>query len=441
MALCPSCGKDNTPVMPECKYCGLVFKKWTKHVKQKQALGLMTSDADEPIPTALAKRVKIGVGIALALVLLGYFLYKKITVTLGPNDIGFPIVEDGKWGFINAKGRLVVSPQFDAAEQFSDGLAAVMKKNRWGYINRKGKLVIPARYDRAGAFSEGLALARLITGYWEVINKTGKAVGTTNLDPVGISGGLDISTFHDGRAIVENLNKKKTFINASGIAMGSLFDEAKPFSEGLALVRQPGLAVWIFIRPDGTRPFYSTFIRAGSFSDGLAAVEKVEGRSVAGMGYINHNGDYILPPFYLEAGPFREGLAWVKANDGICGPIDRVGRIVFQIGCSDLTEPFAAGLGPILKQSDGKYGAVNPDGAMILGPAFSTPPIFVGGLAFVAIHHPTKGIAGYVNRWGDFVWKTGLKSLRISLNKNKERERNFLACHLGAQLVTSSNQK
>ena len=47
--------------------------------------------------------------------------------------------------------------RFDFASDFSEGVAAVQIKGKWGYINATGKLVIPAKFDNAGRFSEGLA--------------------------------------------------------------------------------------------------------------------------------------------------------------------------------------------------------------------------------------------------------------------------------------------
>src|SRR5689334_8637772 len=37
----------------------------------------------------------------------------------------YPVLLNGKYGFINSSGKLVVQPQFDKAAMFSDGFAAV----------------------------------------------------------------------------------------------------------------------------------------------------------------------------------------------------------------------------------------------------------------------------------------------------------------------------
>ncbi len=55
---------------------------------------------------------------------------------------------------------VVIPPQFDQADSFSEGLARVKIGNKWGYIDKKGKLVIQPQFDEAASFSEGLALVK-----------------------------------------------------------------------------------------------------------------------------------------------------------------------------------------------------------------------------------------------------------------------------------------
>lgn len=57
-----------------------------------------------------------------------------------------------KWGFINTKGRMVVDPSFDETSSFRGGLCAVKMKNHWGYIDKKGVIVIPCRFASAEDF-------------------------------------------------------------------------------------------------------------------------------------------------------------------------------------------------------------------------------------------------------------------------------------------------
>jgi hypothetical protein len=50
----------------------------------------------------------------------------------------FRFVQDGKYGYIDKTGKIVIKPQFDFAESFSEGLAWVSISGKDGYINKTG---------------------------------------------------------------------------------------------------------------------------------------------------------------------------------------------------------------------------------------------------------------------------------------------------------------
>ena len=62
-------------------------------------------------------------------------------------------------------GTIVITPQFDSAQSFSDGVAAVRigdaRTGRWGYIDKAGHYVVNPQFDEADSFSEGLAAVRI----------------------------------------------------------------------------------------------------------------------------------------------------------------------------------------------------------------------------------------------------------------------------------------
>ena len=81
----------------------------------------------------------------------------------------YSVLIDKKVGFIDNRGEMVVTPQYDQAGVFSEGMAAVLVNNKWGFINAEGEMVIEPQFDFAGSFSEGVADVRIGTGwarYW-----------------------------------------------------------------------------------------------------------------------------------------------------------------------------------------------------------------------------------------------------------------------------------
>ena len=74
----------------------------------------------------------------------------------GPFSNGLAVaLVNGKYGYMDKAGKLVITPQYEQAGSFSEGLAAVQVGGKWGYIDTKGNLVIQPQFTSADSFSEG----------------------------------------------------------------------------------------------------------------------------------------------------------------------------------------------------------------------------------------------------------------------------------------------
>ena len=60
--------------------------------------------------------------------------------------------EEGKWGFIDKTGAVIIPPQSKYGSPFHEGLAAASVGDKWGYIDKTGKFVINPQYDSALQF-------------------------------------------------------------------------------------------------------------------------------------------------------------------------------------------------------------------------------------------------------------------------------------------------
>jgi hypothetical protein len=77
----------------------------------------------------------------------------------GEGLLAFQKDEDGKLGYIDLKGNIVIQPKFTGAEAFKDGRAPVNMsedyKNQFGLIDKKGNFVIKPEYNQINLIGEG----------------------------------------------------------------------------------------------------------------------------------------------------------------------------------------------------------------------------------------------------------------------------------------------
>lgn len=60
---------------------------------------------------------------------------------------------DGKWGFVDESGNMVIEPQYENAKSFNIGLGAVSKDGLWGYIDVNNAMRIECQYLNCLPFS------------------------------------------------------------------------------------------------------------------------------------------------------------------------------------------------------------------------------------------------------------------------------------------------
>lgn len=103
-------------------------------------------------------------------------------------DHTFKIEHNGKIGFADTSGKVIISPQFDAAWPFQEGFAGVstggtekqtgnykIYTGKWKFINMKGMPIHSEEYDDLRPFTNGTALV-MKNGKWGKINQNGTLV-------------------------------------------------------------------------------------------------------------------------------------------------------------------------------------------------------------------------------------------------------------------------
>lgn len=137
--------------------------------------------------------------------------------------------KNGKYGFINEKGEVVIPAIYQAVGVFSEGLVKVTINDKDGYINHNGELVIPAIYDFTMYFCQGLAVA-CKDGKFGYINPKGETVIEFEYD--------DAKDFFepDGFAAVRKNGKEGLIDRHGNIVMPIQYEHAMSTSDGVATI-------------------------------------------------------------------------------------------------------------------------------------------------------------------------------------------------------------
>ncbi|NBC87592.1 MAG: hypothetical protein GVY25_15510, partial [Bacteroidetes bacterium] len=172
------------------------------------------------------------------------------------------------FGYIDRDGQFVVEPQFSGGGQYANGLAPVQTggfvHGKWGYIDEQGDMVIEPQFAEALPFSDGLAVVAVETGFgesWGYIDVEGRRVVEPDLERA--------HRFASGAAPVKRERRRWTYIDAEGEpAFEKKFAYAEPFHGPLAraateisdkmrnhvtLSSSVGDGDWIYIDRDGQK--------------------------------------------------------------------------------------------------------------------------------------------------------------------------------------------
>lgn len=195
----------------------------------------------------------------------------------------FPIGQNQRWGYINEQGRIVISPPFESAGEFSEDLARAevggdkyRMYGKWGFIDKTGRMVIAPQFGEAAgvseqslSFHEDLAMieANYLKGF---TGKTGQVVIRRNFNTATIS------------LTVWRASKQRRIKSGNTLTVPAYERSSR------------------------------SLITPAPFSDGLASV------SINGVcGYIDRNGNFKLKPPFKPVGDDDCAVVHGHFNDGL----------------------------------------------------------------------------------------------------------------------------
>jgi hypothetical protein len=230
----------------------------------------------------------------------------------------FGINVNGKRGFIDQKGLVVIAPQFDSADEFSEGLAAVcvgrcdyIDTNEEGSSRSDDEVHLTPQQAKAirGNMREHGLLTKQFAGKWGYVDPHGKLVVTPQFS-VALKFSHGLASVALGAAIISLREQKSTLRYGYADRQGKLVIPAQ-------------------------------FTSADAFGDDGPAKACIGDGADERCGFINTGGQFVINPRSWIVFPFENGVAWFREKpepdttlegDKVfrAGYIDTKGQVVWQ---------------------------------------------------------------------------------------------------------------
>lgn len=245
----------------------------------------------------------------------------------------FPVVKDGKWGYEDAHGTIVIPPQFEQANDFQSGRATVRLEDlKTVVIDNTGQIIFGAERNIQAVYPDGSMTFRKS-------GPTGRRYGLLDRGGHEILPAVYeiISPSNEGLIMVaestESGGMRYGFANAKGeLVIAPIYSGASWFSGGLAAVNSGDAPKdrWGYIDKNGAMAITPRFKHVSPFFEGLAyAGVQDDAHQPIRYGYIDTTGKWVIPPQFQRAGNFSNGRAtvqfssphrWLGGPDSLAGP-------------------------------------------------------------------------------------------------------------------------
>jgi hypothetical protein len=306
-------------------------------------------------------------------------------------------VSESTWGktlegFVDASGKVVIVPQFNAVGDFHDGLALAQPtgSDRWGYIDHSGKFVIKPIYRKACDFRKTLANVAADNDHI-LIDRNGNTITTGAIRDLGFgylvkkAGKYGIVDAKGSYILTPEYNEISSFPKDSNHYSNYPFAynrddeyaEDSPSNSQYLKVNKDGK--WGVVDSSGNFLIEPKYAGIVSFKNGHAGVV-VHGK----IGFVDQSGKMVLPPVYDFATAYDDLIAVKIGADWRL--IRQTGEIALDQGidgviCNRSGDWLSEGLGAVI--SNKLAGFVDKNGVMVIPPSFHYVLSFKKGHAAV----------------------------------------------------------
>lgn len=315
---------------------------------------------------------------------LTILLRPEIEQTVGNLPKLHSVRRNGKYGFVNHKGEIVIQCKWTNVGEFCEGLAPVDDSSgKWGYLDMNGNRVIPCTWGEARPFEDGMAVVINKENRWHykcgVIDRNDNLIippEYESLDYIG-SGMFKYYRSNLGYSIID--------IEREEIGH-RIWSSVGYFYEGLCQVEDSEHKRG-YIDRSGQNVIPCWWNGAGNFSDGLAVVQDKDGK----YGVIDNHGTVVIPCYHDRLSGFSEGLCAFHKDDKV-GFINKADEIVIEATWKTkygILYDFHSGR-MLVKNAEDKYGYINKLGSLVIPYTWTDAEHFENGTAWVRVDDTWK---------------------------------------------------
>ncbi|MFM9840552.1 MAG: WG repeat-containing protein [Cyclobacteriaceae bacterium] len=141
------------------------------------------------------------------------------------------IKKDGKYGFVDDRGKLRVANRYDSIDNFSEGLAPAKLIGKWGFVSPQDKIVVQPNYESVTRFTNNLSIVKR-NGKYGLIDKNGNPRLALRYDAIQLL---------DNQKFLLVLNNLKGIANEKGsVDIEPRFDSLEDLKNGFMIASRAG---------------------------------------------------------------------------------------------------------------------------------------------------------------------------------------------------------
>ena len=272
--------------------------------------------------------------------------------------------DGGKYGCLDSTGKICIPPKYDWIGLFSENRASAESNHKEIIIDRNGTEIFAVDWHLINHYQCGRAYIKTEEGLYGFVDKLGNVVVEPQFEyPCFFYDGfaavcrdhqvtvIDVdgqpqfdwrnydlwSSHQDGIIIVIDTSKKlqsQLIISVKGNVLAVLADEHKlagtPSCGRIRVKNKHGL--YGYVDYLGSLIIDCQFDDAQNYCGGLARVT-VKHRGHERYGYIDTQGEFVIPPDYVDyevVGEFDQEAIWLRHFDGRSQLMNRSGRVIWE---------------------------------------------------------------------------------------------------------------